>query len=137
MAPSGSWWTNTQPFLKVKPMKTETSSPFASSTSNKFNFKFPVTDVHPALSAPKPDELSDSDYMIVLIHKQVTERANSIPYKIDVTLEEICGPAFWDPLSDGDQRYAGKCMKGLSIAYEVPFQIVSEKFEYPVRYQRT
>lgn len=118
-------------------MKTETAIPTPTSTSTKFNFNYPVTDVHTALSAPKSEALNDADYMIVLIHKQVTERADSIPLGIDVTLEQICGPEFWDPLSDGDQRYAGKCMTSLTKAYEVPFRIVSAKFEYPVRYQRT
>ena len=130
-----SWWSLTKPLLKVKPMKTQTAIP--TSTSAKFDFKYPVTDVHTALSAPKPEELNDADYMIVLIHKQVMNRADSIPHDIDFTLEKICGPEFWNALSPGEQKYAGKCMTSLSNAYEVPYRIVSAKFEYPVRYQRT
>ena len=118
-------------------MKTETTNPAATSASTKFDFKYPVTDVQTALSARKPEELNDADYMILDIHKHVTVRADAIAFGVELTLEMICGPVFWNALSPGDQKYSGKCMKTLVEAKMVPFAIVKDrKHEYPVLYER-
>lgn len=100
------------------------------------NFCLPVTDVQFALSAKTPELLSESDHMIVAIYHQVMTRVEFIPFGIDVTLETICGPEFWDDLGEGEQRYAGKCMKRLVIDGMVPFCIAETEHEYPLAYHR-
>lgn len=100
------------------------------------NFSFPVTDVKSALSDENQDPLDPSHYMIKEVYNKVTERAPLIEFGIPLTLEEICGKEYWDSLSPGDKKYAGKCMKELVEAGLVPFSKVEKKHEYPPMFER-
>ena len=73
-------------------------------------------------------------YNRILNHLQ--ERVPQLPPGASFTLKQICGPKFWDPLSDGDRRLAGQCATDMVERGLVPLVTAPSRHEYPKRYQR-
>jgi hypothetical protein len=51
------------------------------------------------------------------------------------TLEMLCGEVFWEPLTDGERRKAGRCMRHMVANNLLPLRPVKGRHEYPKLYQ--
>ena len=49
--------------------------------------------------------------------------------------EWLCGDAFWEPLSDGEKRMAGRCIANMVVNGLLPLRFAKSKHEYPKLYQ--
>ena len=50
------------------------------------------------------------------------------------TLDMLCGPTFWDALTDGQKRIAGRCMVHMVETGMLPLQFAEGRHEYPKLY---
>ena len=50
------------------------------------------------------------------------------------TLEMLCGPTFWDSLTNGQKRIAGRCMVLIVETGLLPLHIAEGRHEYPKLY---
>ena len=50
------------------------------------------------------------------------------------TLAMLCGPEFWDCLSNGERRMAGRCMAHLVACKRLPLRFAESRHEYPKYY---
>ena len=48
--------------------------------------------------------------------------------------EWLCGDAFWEPLSDGEKRMAGRCIANMVVNGLLPLRFAESKHEYPKWY---
>ena len=86
-------------------------------------------------------------YMMLHDGYTVTENFyNAVRYQVDevipalirdmkYTSEMLCGDVFWEPLSDGEKRMAGRCIANMVVSGLLPFDFAMTKHEYPKRYQ--
>ena len=51
------------------------------------------------------------------------------------TLEKLCGDEFWQSLTAGEQKTAGRCMANMVVTKQLPFRFVQGEHEYPNLYQ--
>jgi hypothetical protein len=51
------------------------------------------------------------------------------------TLEMLCGPDFWNPLGEGKQRMAGRCMVDIVRNGLLPLSFAESQHEFPKYYQ--
>ena len=51
------------------------------------------------------------------------------------TLEMLCGNEFWQSLTAGEQKTAGRCMANMVVTNQLPFRFVQGVHEYPKLYQ--
>lgn len=51
------------------------------------------------------------------------------------TLEMLCGDVFWQLLTDGEKRMAGRCMAQMVVSGILPLRFAETKHEYSKRYQ--
>jgi hypothetical protein len=51
------------------------------------------------------------------------------------TLQMLCGEAFWDPLTEGERRMAGRCMSHMVRNNLLPLRFAESKHEYPKFYE--
>ena len=51
------------------------------------------------------------------------------------TLKLLCGPEFWDQLTDGERRMAGRCMAHLVVSGQLPLRFAESRHEDPKHYR--
>lgn len=79
-------------------------------------------------------QFNPADWLGRSIRLHVSDRFSDLDSDTPYTLEEICGPDYWDRLNPGEQKLAGKVMKALVFAGDVPYRHVPGIHEYPMRY---
>jgi hypothetical protein len=72
-------------------------------------------------------------YNTVLL--QVEEIIPALERGVKYTLEMLCGEKFWDLLTDGENRMAGRCMANMVVHGQLPLRFAHSKHEYPKWYQ--
>ena len=65
---------------------------------------------------------------------QVEEIVPAMIPGVKYTLEMLCGPTFWGPLTDGQKRVAGKCMVHMVENGILPLHFAKGRHEYPKLY---
>ncbi|UCE64309.1 MAG: hypothetical protein JSU59_03980 [Nitrospirota bacterium] len=71
------------------------------------------------------------------VHKQVLETLPGLLPDNGYTLEKICGPEFWAPLTDGQRRLAGRCMVHMVRNRILPLNFTGPICATPKRYELT
>jgi hypothetical protein len=61
--------------------------------------------------------------------------APAVPQGVLFTTEQLCGEAFWEPLSDWERTLAGSCMMHLVEHDRVSFEYVPRKGRNPYSLQ--
>jgi hypothetical protein len=74
-------------------------------------------------------------YLYNAVRYQVEEIIPAVDPDEIYTLEILCGEAFWQSLTAGEQKMAGRCMAHMVITKQLPFRFVQGKHEYPKLYQ--
>jgi hypothetical protein len=69
------------------------------------------------------------------IRHQVEEVIPALDPDAVYTLEMLCGEVFWDSLTDGKRRKAGRCMTHMVTNNLLPLRSVEGRHEYPKLYQ--
>jgi hypothetical protein len=69
------------------------------------------------------------------VREQVAEIIPAVERDVKYTLEMLCGREFWDQLTDGEKRIAGRCMAQMIVKGLLPLRFAETKHEYPKRYQ--
>lgn len=69
------------------------------------------------------------------IARQVTEIIPALSRDAAYTLERLCGEVFWQPLSAGERRRAGRCMVWLVANSRLPLCFADSRHEYPKYYR--
>jgi hypothetical protein len=69
------------------------------------------------------------------VRRQVEEILPALQRGVPYTLEELCGPEFWGPLSAAERQMAGRCMAFMVAAGQLPLEFVGCKHAYPKRYR--
>ena len=72
-------------------------------------------------------------FFSALLH-QVEEIYPAMIPGVKYTLEMLCGPTFWGPLTDGQKRVAGKCMVHMVENGMLPLHFAEGRHEYPKLY---
>ena len=82
------------------------------------------------------DGKSVSEVFYECIRSQVEFNLHTLVPGERYALKQICGPGFWDLLTNGEARRAGVCMVHMVENGLFPTLVVAEsKHEYPVYYQ--
>jgi hypothetical protein len=69
------------------------------------------------------------------IRLQVEEVIPALKHDEVYTLEMLCGEVFWDTLTNGKRRMAGRCMTHMVANNLLPLRSVKGRHEYPKLYQ--
>ena len=68
-----------------------------------------------------------------LLH-QIQEIIPGMIPGVKYELKVLCGPAYWNPLTNGQKRLAGKCMVHMVENGMLPLQFAEGRHEYPKLY---
>lgn len=93
---------------------------------------------HPAPGATHVllnDGYTVSPVFYAAIRDQVREALPFLERGKKYTLEILCGDDFWQELTNGERRMAGRCMAQMVANRKLPFQFAHHKHEYPKWYQ--
>jgi hypothetical protein len=66
---------------------------------------------------------------------QVEEIIPAMEPDMRYPLKVLCGKAFWQPLSDGEKRMAGRCMAQMVVGGLLPLRFAEGRHEYPKLYR--
>ena len=72
------------------------------------------------------------------IRYQVEEILHVLDPNEIYTLEKLCGDEFWQSLTAGEQKTAGRCMANMVVTKQLPFRFVqgdTSRLNYPKLYQ--
>ena len=69
------------------------------------------------------------------IRRQVEEVIPVLLRDEKYSLEMLCGEAFWNPLTEGECRMAGRCMSHMVRNNLLPLRFAESKHEYPKLYE--
>lgn len=69
------------------------------------------------------------------VRKRVENALPAMEQNERYTLEMLCGQDFWELLSDGERRTAGRCMSDMVERKLLPLRVAETKHEYPKYYQ--
>jgi hypothetical protein len=97
---------------------------------------------------PPAEHLTDTIEYIILYDGYTVAAAffDAVRYQVEeiipaldpngiYTLEVLCGDVFWQRLTAGEQRLAGRCMASMVVNKQLPFRFVQGEHEYPKLYQ--
>jgi hypothetical protein len=68
------------------------------------------------------------------IREQVTDIFPALLPDVEYTLQMLCGPEFWESLTDGERRLAGKCMVDMVKNELVPYTDACKSCQSPKVY---
>ena len=68
------------------------------------------------------------------VRYQVEEIIPALTPGVKYKSEWLCGNAFWDPLSDGKKRMAGRCIANMVANGLLPLRFAESRHEYPKWY---
>ena len=91
----------------------------------------PLTTVRVVLS----DGYSISGDFLSAVQAQVCEALPYLEPGYTYTADELCGAEFWNDLTPGEQRNAGRCLAYLVAQGTLPLVRVPGKHEYPLCYR--
>lgn len=66
---------------------------------------------------------------------QVREILPALDPNVPYTLEQLCGPAFWDPLGPTERQEAGRIMIRLVLGGWLPFEVIGCRHSNPKKYR--
>jgi len=69
------------------------------------------------------------------IRLQVEEIIPAMERGVEYTLEMLCGDAFWQTLTDGERRMAGRCLAHMVANKRLPLRFVGCPHEHPKKYR--
>ena len=69
------------------------------------------------------------------VRRQVEEAIPHLVRDEKYSLEMLCGEEFWDPLTEGECRKAGRCMSHMVRNNLLPLRFADSKHEYPKIYE--
>jgi len=70
-----------------------------------------------------------------VVREQVKKVIPALENQNKYTLEMLCGDAFWESLSNGDRRTAGRCMVHLIDQNQLSLMIAEAKRTSTIKYQ--
>jgi len=76
--------------------------------------------------------LPPSDVFCAAIYTRVQKRLNELPRDGAYRSDQLCGADYWDFLTSGEQKSAGKCIFKLAKAGLLPLVVVEKRHEYPL-----
>jgi hypothetical protein len=76
--------------------------------------------------------LPPSDAFLAEIFNHVGGRIQILPKGIEYRSEQLCGYDYWEMLTPGQQKQAGKCIRQLAEMGFLPLVIVKKRHEYPL-----
>ena len=77
---------------------------------------------------------ASSDFCNAIL-QQVREIFPALEPRALYTLEQLCGPAFWDPLGPADRQEAGRIMIRLVLGGWLQFEVIGCRHSNPKKYQ--
>ena len=69
------------------------------------------------------------------VRRQVEEVIPAMQRGVSYTLEVLCGPEFWGPLTAAQRQLAGKCVAFMVTAGLLPLEFVGCKHANPKEYR--
>ncbi len=81
------------------------------------------------------DGYSVSEKLYKAVLYQVEEIIPAMEDDVKYTLKILCGDEFWDLLTDGEKRMAGRCMAHMVVNKRLPLSFSDSKHEYPKWYR--
>jgi hypothetical protein len=76
--------------------------------------------------------LPTSDEFCAAIYSQVRERLNELPREGEYLSSQLCGADYWDFLTPGEKKTAGKCILKLAEIGLLPLAVIKKRHEYPL-----
>ena len=79
-------------------------------------------------------DLTVTEVFFLALFHQVKDIIPGMIPGVRYTLDMLCGPTFWDALTDGQKRIAGRCMVHMVETGMLPLQFAEGRHEYPKLY---
>jgi hypothetical protein len=76
--------------------------------------------------------LSPADKFCAAICTQVQKRLKVLSRNNEYRSDQLCGADYWDDLTSGEQKNAGKCILKLIHIGLLPLVVVKKRHEYPL-----
>lgn len=76
------------------------------------------------------DDLTVPEVFFYDLFQQVKDITPGMIPGVKYTLEMLCGATFWDALTDGQKRIAGRCMVHMVETGMMPLQFAEGRHEY-------
>jgi hypothetical protein len=81
------------------------------------------------------DDFSAPAEWVECIRLHIVGRLAALQQDRIYTAKKLAGRDFWDSMSSGEQRLAGRCIAHLVSHGELPLEFVRGKHEYPKHYR--
>jgi hypothetical protein len=79
--------------------------------------------------------LPPDDEFCAQIYAQVAARIPVLYRGAEYRSEQLCGNDYWELLTSGQQKQAGKCIRMLVELGLLPLEIVPKRHEYPLYFK--
>ena len=73
-----------------------------------------------------------ADEFCAAICTQVQKRLKELSRDGEYRSDQLCGADYWDDLTSGEQKSAGKCILKLTLIGLLPLVVVKKRHEYPL-----